>query len=524
MILVSFSALFSVSCINNDIPFPVILGEVKSITFEGQKGTPKIDFLKRTITLELNDTVDVRAIEVLDMQITPDSRPSIKVGEKIDFSQDSSAYGVHKDPYKFTVSTYQDYEWQILCTQTIDRHLTVEGGLGPANIDPTSHIATIKVSQNASLAGLIVESFQLAPALAKYTPDLTEITDFTKPITFEVSYFDITETWTVAAQKSTENVTTDKVEKWATFAYVKGFAISTSPLRASFEYRKKNETEWKNQNATRKGGEISTRLENLSSNTEYLVRARLGEEVAPELSFRTEAMLQIENMSFEDWAQSGMTWYANTSPSNTYWASGNAGVNMTPVSKESNTRPTTDAKVGAKAAEIKTIGNVPLVGLAAGSLFTGDFIPDILKPLDSPKFSRLYTGRPTQLSFWYKYDPKIIDFIKSGYEDQRGKVDRFIVYILLGDWEADHLLSSELKGEATTGAIAYGEFVSDKAVSAYTQQTIQIKYLNNRPVKKIILVATSSINGDKYVGASNSLLLIDGLEFGWAPPATPPAL
>ncbi|MEG3047116.1 MAG: hypothetical protein RR872_00600, partial [Mucinivorans sp.] len=89
---------FLVGCIDNDIPFPVIAGEVTSIKFEGQKEV-KIDAAKRTITLALNDTVDLRAIHILELAITPDSRSTIAAGTVIDFSQASGRYAVSEKPF-----------------------------------------------------------------------------------------------------------------------------------------------------------------------------------------------------------------------------------------------------------------------------------------------------------------------------------------------------------------------------------------------------------------------------------------
>ena len=517
LMLLALWSVLCVGCIENDIPYPVIAGEVKQIEFEGQKEM-KIDATKRQITLVLNDTVDMRSVEVLALELTAEARSTIKQGDRLDFSNGAKGtYVVSDKPYKFTVSTYQDYDWTIVVTQPLNRRIEMDGSVGAANIDTESRMAVVSVSQETDLYGVVVREFCLGPALATYSPDPFATTNYSKRVKIAVSFFGLTEEWTVEVQRSNSNVTTGAVNPWAVFAEVDGTAVASSPLTPSFEYRKKSAAEWQSAAAVRSGNKISGVLKGLSPNTDYVFRAKLGDEVASEKSFRTEATPQIENMGFEEWAQSGITWYANATAAATYWGSGNPGVTA-PLAggKPSNTAPTTDAKEGKLAAQISTIA-VPVVSLAAGSLFTGDFILQMPpKELDSPKFSRPYAGRPTQLSFWYKYAPVKIDVARKKPEEL-GKMDRCIVYIYLGDWEGT-LLSSQLAKENTPGAIAYGEFITDKAVSSYTKQTINLTYYDKkRTVKKILVVGTSSINGDFYTGGVGSTLWLDDLQFGWDP-------
>lgn len=505
-------------CIENDIPYPVIVGEVKQIEFAGQKEL-KIDAAKREITLVLNDTVDMRAVEVLAFELSEEARATIKKGDLLDFSNgDKAAYVVSDNAYQFTVSTYQDYEWKIAVSQPLGRKIEVDGSVGEANIDTESKLAVVDVSdESTDLYGVVVRAFCLGPALATYSPDPFSITDYSKPRTITVSFFGLTEEWTIAMRKVKVNVLTGTVNAWAKFAEVTGDASASSPLTPSFEYRKKGDTEWQTEAATRVGGKISAVLKGLAPNTDYVFRAKLGEELAAEKTFRTEATPLIGNMGFEEWAQEGKNWFPNATAGNIFWATGNEGV--TSVAPQSNTAPTTEVKEGQRAAKIATIDGVPMVGLAAGSLFTGDFKTEVMAPLTSPKFGRPYQGRPTQLSFWYKYAPTKVTKVGSGTpEDMMNKTDRCLIYIYLGDWEGT-LTSIQLREPDKSkipGAIAYGEFVTDKSVTSYTQQTIKLTYFDKtRPVKKILIVGTSSIYGDFYTGGEGSTLYWDDLQFGW---------
>lgn len=507
-------------CIENDIPYPVIAGDVNQIAFAGQKEM-KIDPAKRVITLVLNDTVDMRAVEVLNLELSPEARSTIKKGDLLDFSNgDKADYMLADDPYKFNVSTYQDYEWQIEVSQPLGLKIDVGGSVGDASIDVFSKNVVVSVAKGTNMSGIVVREFCLGPASATYSPDPFAVTNYSVPRTFTVSFFGLTQEWTVGLQVSTSNVATGTVNPWATFAEVSGDALSSSPLEAAFAYRKKSDTEWQSEPAKRTGGKISAVLKGLSPNRAYEFRAKLGEELGAIKAFTTEAPVEIDNMGFEDWKQEGKNWYPNTTAAATFWASGNPGV--TTAGKESNTTPSTDAKQGKLAGKIETVEMTGIAAavapLAAGSLFTGDFKTDMGKPLNSPKFGRPYQGgRPTQLSFWYKYAPKTITVAKEK-PTEKGSMDRCLIYIYLGDWEGT-LTSEQLKEPDKSkipGAIAYGEFVSDKEVSAYTQQTIKLTYFDRtKPVKKILIVGTSSIYGDFYTGGVGSTLFLDDLQFGW---------
>ncbi|MEG0815040.1 MAG: PCMD domain-containing protein [Mucinivorans sp.] len=512
---------FLVGCIDNDIPFPVIAGEVTSIKFEGQKEV-KIDAAKRTITLALNDTVDLRAIHILELAITPDSRSTIAAGTVIDFSQASGRYAVSAKPFTFTVATYQEYPWKIICKQDIPYEFVVKDGID-TNIDPRNKAMIVTVPEGTDLSSISVEKFCLGPALATYEPDPSTVTTFTTPQEFKVKYFGIEDRWTIHVQYSKENVITGAVSPWAMFAQVEGKIQMGSDLVASFDYRKASDKEWKHVTANKNNGKITANLTALTPNTDYVFRARLGDESAKEVSFCTLATVPIENMGFEDWALNGTVWYPNAAQENNFWATGNIGVAGAPVNLPSNTQPTNESKKG-KAALIKTVATsgvaASIAPLAAGNLFTGDFILNMGTPLNSPKFSRPYTGKPTQLKFWYKYSPRPIDITHRTTPTgvSKGDPDKCIIYVYLGAW-TDILLSSQLRKETTTEVIAYGEFTTAKAVDTYTQATIDIHYYDtNRPVSKIIIVATSSIYGDFYTGGSGSTLWLDELEFGWQAP------
>lgn len=498
-------------CIKNDIPYPVILGVVSEFGVVGQKECT-VNGETRVISLVLSDTVDIRNVVISKLVITPqDARCDL----------DSTLPVNLTTPLTFTISTYQDYKWRIEATQPIERDMQVDNQVGSANIDPNNKKVIVYVSKEQPLDQIVIEKLQLGPSHSTISPDPTTVTDFSGSQTFTVSYFDIVETWTVYVQTTLSNAVTGGVNPWACFVMVSGSILSGSDQACGFEYKPAAETQWQTLEVAPDGGKISAKIAGLTPETAYTVRAFQGTDKGAEVSFTTQAAPLVANLDMNGWSTTvgsepgmtnGKTWVTPCAQGDVpFWASGNAGVAA--VNKPSNTTSSDDAHQG-KAARLETV-TAPLVGMAAGNLFTGEFIfTSPPNELNSPRFGRPYTGRPTTLSFWYKYAPKPINVSKND-PALMGTMDKCIIYIYLGKWEKP-LFSSELKGLKTPGVIAYGELVTDQAVATFTQHTITLEYVDqtSQPTE-IIIVATSSIYGDKYAGGIGSTLFVDDFELGW---------
>lgn len=295
---------------------------------------------------------------------------------------------------------------------------------------------------------------------------------------------------------------------WAKFAEVEAsWDTDTKPDDLMFEYRVDGSESWSTLAGTESENLLKAKITGLAPNTKYFVRASTASAKSAPVEFTTEDTPDLENMGFETWAQKGRNWYANSTTEDTFWGSGNEGVSgFLAGSKPSNTTPTDDAHSGSKAARLESI-KVNVVNFAAGNLFTGSFSMNMAKPLDSPSFGQVYTGRPTSLSFWYKYLPKTWN--------NPVETDKCTAYILLGTWEGQ-IKSSQIRGLDTDGCIAYGVFSSDVTVDSYTKQTINIQYKDTKtkPTRAIV-VFSSSIRGEEYKGGLGSVMFIDDLEFGW---------
>ena len=98
-------------CIDNDIPFPVIKLAVVSIEAEGTSGACIIDNNAQTVTIPLEETTDIRNVEITSIEYTERARPS----------QDMVGTFDMRVPQYLTLSLYQDYEWAIQAQQTIER-------------------------------------------------------------------------------------------------------------------------------------------------------------------------------------------------------------------------------------------------------------------------------------------------------------------------------------------------------------------------------------------------------------------
>ena len=112
----------------------------------------------------------------------------------------------------WVVTTYQQYEWTILPVQPINRHIEAEGQIGAASIDVKNKNVTVSVIETESLSNITIKSFQLANSIAIATPEPLSITDFSHPVEFTVSYFDIVEKWTVTFVREKIEAQTDSAK------------------------------------------------------------------------------------------------------------------------------------------------------------------------------------------------------------------------------------------------------------------------------------------------------------------------
>lgn len=468
---------------------------------EGEKELV-IDAAQRTINVIINDTIDIRKAHIEKMEVTEEAISTLKQGDIIDLTK----------PYNFTITTYQEYPWVINATQPIERKVRVSNQVGEAQIGLDSRMVRVSVTAEQSLSNINILEMQLGPSRSTILPDYKQIHNFILPQKFIVSYFDILEEWTVYVSNTQELVSTGEADPWALFANLRGTGQTTG-TNPGFEWRKSSDTDWTkvpSESVVINSGVFTCKLSGLEPGTDYVYRAYITGEVGQEMPFKTELIPDAPpNMNIDTWTQSGKTWYPNATAANNYWATGNEGVTMAPVNKNSNTTPTDDAVQG-KAARMETI-RVPIVTVAAGNLYTGTYKTNISDPVTSAVMGRPYKGRPTSFSGYYKYTPVKVDVDnKNKHPDAMGKNDACHIYIRLEDWAGAEVRPANPK------VIASGEIRNDQKVDAYTKFTIPVQYIDRKAIPThIVLVGTSSQYGEDFCGGIGSVLFMDELSLGF---------
>ncbi len=208
----------------------------------------------------------------------------------------------------------------------------------------------------------------------------------------------------------------------------------------------------------------------LNANQTYYFRAVVDEVPCRNAEASTEAAFQLDNKSFEDWAEADShkywsRWYPAGTARGGIWATinelttsqqnGTDGTTYSYVSI-SGTIPTTDAHSGDKAALIRTVGwgsgnTASMISgrmgtckhVNAGELYLGSYDASAL----TPTYGYPLTSRPNKVSFWHKY-------LKKADEDY-GYAE-----LVISDADGNVLYSS----------------TKQLTASEYTQETFNISY------------------------------------------------
>lgn len=533
------SCLGLASCaIENDIPYPLRVASISSIEVEGQRAaegatdaTAVIDKAAGTVTLYVNDSVDITRLKITRLVLDPreatigidsavcdnygkfptndfaslDSLP-LSANTRVDFSE----------PVTMTLSTYQDYPWKVTVNQIIQRDVDVVG-MSNYVLDANSRTVIIYVGSDQELNNIQINKLNLGGEYGRVKPDPTTVHDFTSSQTFraarhgEESWLE----WQVFVYKTEEGGSTGSSDVFAmvTRATVKGSVQSGKT--PTVEYRKQGASDWSTvpaANVTTSGTSFTATLTGLSGSTTYNYRVTLDGVAGSEQSFTTVAPVALENGSMENWSQDGKQWNPWGSGDTPFWGTGNEGSKL--INK--NITSPVDESVSGKAAYLESVNALGLK-LAAGNLFTGDFALDGMN--GKLHFGRSFSSFPTSLRLYYKYTPATIDMIGDNVGDLaslKGQTDMCQIYIALSDkiYEIHNdPKNRQLFDPNDSGIIAYGEFTSSESVTSYKQLEIPLEYrATNRTPKYIIIVASSSKYGDYYIGGVGSKLWLDEME------------
>ena len=541
--LLSVSLLFSCA-IENDIPYPILEASISSIEVEGQRaGTDSqdknaiIDKAQRTVTLYVNDSVDITRLKITKLMLDPrtatigiDSAACVNY-EKFpttDFaSLDSLPLSANtrvnfSKPVGLTLSTYQDYQWKVTVNQIIQRDIEVEGLVTPV-IDESTCNVVLYVGPNQDLANLNVTKINLGGEFGRVMPDPSTITDYSSPVQFDVQYAwekgsNKWTKWTVVVVRNKEDQgALSNIFPMTTKAILNGSIQSgKTPV---VEYKKQSDASWNtvpDSDVSVSGTSFTATLTGLTASTTYVYRVNVDGTTGNEQSFTTAAAVPLENGSFDNWsseaATNGTLWQPWSTTS--FWDTGNKGATTI---ADSNSTPTTETCNGSgKAASLETKWVV--LKLAAGNIFTGSYVrTDGTNGVLS--FGCEFNSFPSKLRINYKYTSATIDKVgDDSLENLKGRPDSCHIYIALTDWDAPLEIRTrpserQLFNKNDSHVIAYAEYISGSSDAQYKQKDLVLDYrYTNRTPKYILIVASASKYGDYFTGGVGSKLLIDNFE------------
>lgn len=557
-LLLTFGMIFLMGAcaIPNDIPYPIVEGNITAFEVEGQCdetgmsiGTSAINKQQKTVELFVSDTVDMARLNVTRFEVSnkatilpnvtaclyPDKFPTNS------FSQPSGNFTRVKfsDSVKFTLHTYQDYVWTVKVKQVMIREIEVDNQVGNAIIDTVSHNVVIYVNQNQNLSNIIVRKFSLGGQHGKVEPDPT----LAKSYDFSNLHTDFTATtgwgekseWHVFVYQTDKGVSTtaDVFARTCSATITGEMANGATP---NVEYQAADESEWHTlptSAITTKGTTYTAELTGLKPATYYTYHVSVNNSTTPEQTFTTAPATQLENSSFDDWNIEGDGAQALYQPwakgGTSYWDTGNHGA--TTVGASNSTYVTEGGRTYAN-----LLSKYIVIKFAAGNIFTGSYLrTDGTNGILG--FGRPFQSFPTKMQFDYQYNSEIVNrrgdwndnyakyIRKEMFDNMKGQPDSCQVYILLTDWE-EEIFNGEsypfvlrtrpselhLMNFNDEHVIAYAQMTQGNDVNEWTTETLTLNYrVKNRVPKYVLVVASSSKYGDYFVGGEGSLLKLDNI-------------
>ena len=533
LVCILVTAFSLVSCIENDIPYPIEELQILSLEVEGQsnaddskKEDAVINNKSRTVTLYVNDKVDLSKLTITRFlatdgaQISVEGHPEFPIGGFT--SVGNMPQGVDPivmdftNPVTFQLSKYQDYQWTVSVTQVVKRTVQIVGQVGDPIIDLDRQRVIIYVDKDQSLSNIKVRSMKLGGQSGSMKPNPTSITDFTEPVEFFVK-----EAWS------------NSWNKWVVYVYnvidnepiqTNVFPMTTSAVingsmdfeeHPEIRYRLVGDSEWTPQTEIKVyGTTFESTLCHLSpgSNYEYQILFK-GKEAATH-SFTTTNAEKLENGDFEKWhLEKDKIWNPWDINEESFWDTGNDGAAV--VSK-SNSIPTSDDTCNGKGRAALLETKNMLGFLAAGNIFTGQYVRTEV-PNGVLSFGRPFHSFPTKLRINYKYTSKPITHVKDPFMGIKGEPDSCYIYIALTQWNEPLEIRTDPKKRQLFNpkdpqVIAYAEFTQGTSTPEWKTKDLVLDYRKQAVPTHILVVATASKYGDYFTGGEGSRLLIDNFE------------
>lgn len=536
--LISVFSLLAVSCLKNDIPYPVVVPHILSLDAEGAKDV-EIDAHKQTVDITLEEDYDLKNVRI-NGYTTDIEENKLSLSSEIKGSHDLTS------PWDVTLSTWQDYKWTISAQRPIERYFTIESQVGETVLDVENRRAIAYASKTVDLSNVVVKSLKLGPKrVSTYSLDIKYIKKFidddgnSTPIEIEVKSFGDSEYWTLVVEHSDISVNVKNINVWTKEVYIT--AVGVEGQKNGFKYRVVGESGWTDVTGgalSMTGGQFTAHITGLTPATTYEFYAYTGDDTTDVQQFTTDPARQFPNNSFEHFSKvTDADYYKWYDPScddpesrEIWWACGNGegkdGVAGTGTLNLVLTFPDSEEKADggwSVRCESKSLVGV----LACGNLFTGRFAKIIGTTGGAVNYGRYWTTRPKALKVWYKYESGIINIIGKrpvGDNTQVGDNDRCEIAISVGNWDYKKMggnpespvyvntTEGRYYTEKSDGVIAFGHHVSNQSCD-WTQIEIPLNYktLTERPTHIIVTCAASYL-GDYLTGSSSTKLWVDKME------------
>lgn len=536
--LISVFSLLAVSCLKNDIPYPVVVPHILSLDAEGAKAV-EIDAHKQTVDITLEEDYDLKNVRI-NGYTTDIEENKLSLSSEIKGSHDLTS------PWNVTLSTWQDYKWTISAQRPIERYFTIESQVGETVLDVENRRAIAYASKTVDLSNVVVKSLKLGPKrVSTYSLDIKYIKKFidddgnSMPIEIEVKSFGDSEYWTLVVEHSDISVNVKNINVWTKEVYIT--AVGVEGQKNGFKYRVVGESGWTDVTGgalSMTGGQFTAHITGLTPATTYEFYAYTGDDTTDVQQFTTDPARQFPNNSFEHFSKvTDADYYKWYDPScddpesrEIWWACGNGegkdGVAGTGTLNLVLTFPDSEEKADggwSVRCESKSLVGV----LACGNLFTGRFAKIIGTTGGAVNYGRYWTTRPKALKVWYKYESGIINIIGKrpvGDNTQVGDNDRCEIAISVGNWDYKKMggnpespvyvntTEGRYYTEKSDGVIAFGHHVSNQSCD-WTQIEIPLNYktLTERPTHIIVTCAASYL-GDYLTGSSSTKLWVDKME------------
>ena len=478
-------------------------------------------------------------------------------------------------PEYLTLSYFQDYEWKIVATQTINRIWKVDGQIGATEWDVEGHRAIVKRRQDYPLDNVQTLEVRFGPSNYDF-PNASEMPkDFdnatrSQTISVLAPWQTLPTPWELIIEPTEVAIDFTYVAAGANVIWIKAAAIDGANIQ--FAYRKRGSTEWlkvkdewyardsKNAYNRYEEGFVKAVVRGLEHNTEYevigyAITEKDGTTTTKESDTKvvtTSAHYQMPNSQLEEWGEftndprklptgeAGPCWYPFSSVQDMFWATGNPGA--TSLGPSYNlTYPSNDTPLGSTSTKSAYMASrYVVVKFAAGNLFVGHYGETagtnayvyFGKPISQ-------TVRPTAIRFKIKYYCGGIDYVASKKADagveyhigskqipvKGGDADLAKVFFCVTDWTEPHCVYSAdettfFDPRTADGVLGIGYFdtystpePSSVDTSAWHEMTLPIEYKSfESDTSYLLLTFTCSGYGDYFTGSTSSWMYVDDIE------------